>query len=686
MRIKRLRLRNFRCFGDKATTVSLKGFSTLVGANGCGKSAVLEALVRMFGVSIGDRTLQPADFYLPPGKNRDDLKKGEMLSLVLEAWLEFPELAEKHPKADTSAIPSCFRQMIVPDSGAAPRCRIRLAATWTKSNLPDGEIEQTLHWVTSEDDDPKEKDLKPMPAHDRSRIHVHYVPASRDPVRQIRYVSGSIVNRLFNAAEWSPNVRNAIGDASTKIRKAFADEPGVAKIEEALQQRWRALHAASMHSTVSLRPVAQRLEEIFKHVEAIFGPAPGSADQDLDRLSDGLKSLFYLSMVGAAFDIETGVVRDDPNVKRLFSPERLDPPALTVFAVEEPENHVSPHYLGRINSVFRKLVETGRGQVVLTSHSPAILERVAPEEIRYLRLDPKTGITGVRRIPLPEAGSDAYKFVRQAVRSYPELYFSSLVILGEGDSESIVLPRVAAALGIELDNSFISVVPLGGRHVNHFWRLLSGLNIPHITLLDLDQERYGGGWGRIQYVLRELIALGVDEGPLLKFSDDKGKTRSIAASKLDSMSSWDVADTEALIAWRKHLEKRAIFFAGPLDLDFLMLQAFHSTYAKVPEGADGPEIPGKGAKDRDAELEQVIKAVLKPKGGTGKTYSAKEIEAFFWYRYHFLNRGKPATHLDAMARLTDEELAKGCPPVLRRLCDAMSRLLSAGDVDDDVLS
>ena len=41
--------------------------------------------------------------------------------------------------------------------------------------------------------------------------------------------------------------------------------------------------------------------------------------------------------------------------------------------------------------------------------------------------------------------------------------------------------------------------PISGRHVNHFWRLLNDLEIPFITLLDLDRERDGGGWGRIKY-------------------------------------------------------------------------------------------------------------------------------------------------------------------------------------------
>ena len=83
------------------------------------------------------------------------------------------------------------------------------------------------------------------------------------------------------------------------------------------------------------------------------------------------------------------------------------------------------------------------------------------------------------------------------------------VVLGEGASEEVVLPRVAEALGLAIDRSFVAVVPLGGRHVNHLWRLLTDLDLPHATLLDLDWGRAGGGWGRIKTACTQLLENGV---------------------------------------------------------------------------------------------------------------------------------------------------------------------------------
>jgi putative ATP-dependent endonuclease of the OLD family len=89
---------------------------------------------------------------------------------------------------------------------------------------------------------------------------------------------------------------------------------------------------------------------------------------------------------------------------------------------------------------------------------------------------------------MPENGEAASKFLRQAVRAYPELYFARFVVLGEGASEEVVLPKLAESIGLQIDRSFVAIVPLGGRHTNHLWRLLKDLCIPFATLLDLDWD------------------------------------------------------------------------------------------------------------------------------------------------------------------------------------------------------
>ena len=74
----------------------------------------------------------------------------------------------------------------------------------------------------------------------------------------------------------------------------------------------------------------------------------------------------------------------------------------------------------------------------MTSHSPAVLSRVKPVEVRYCRYDPKTRISSIKKIKLPKGVGEDAKFVRGAMLAYPELYFARFDLLVEGDSERVV--------------------------------------------------------------------------------------------------------------------------------------------------------------------------------------------------------------------------------------------------------
>lgn len=399
---------------------------------------------------------------------------------------------------------------------------------------------------------------------------------------------------------------------------------------------------------------------MLRRVQIGFGPTPGAVQDSLNRLSDGMKSLFYFALVTAVFDVEREAAAKGlaQPANQEFDVERLSPPALTVLAVEEPENHVAPQLLGRIMQLLQAVAVAPEGQVVLTGHSPRILSRVDPTNVRYLRLvvTAQQRTTDVKPIVLPKEEEEAYKYVKEAVRAYPELYFAQLVILGEGDSEEVVIPRMLRSAGIGLDAKAITVVPLGGRHVNHLWRLLRGLLIPHITLLDLDLQRDGGGWGRIRTACKELLAVGVARAELLNTT---------AGVLMDEGLEQLNGDAVNMKAWLDVLERYSVFFSSPLDIDLLMLEAYPAAYKAV--AVRGPQLPAVGTPEFEIRVKNATRRVLGEEGGDGGTYTPVQQAFFPWYSHLFLGRGKPATHVLALGKLTDAAIEAGLPPVLKRL-------------------
>ncbi len=627
MKLQSIRLFNFQCFGPEPTVLSLEDLTFLIGPNGSGKTAVAQALCRMFAFDPALKRVQKSDFHVP---HDEDEVPDERL-LWLEANFLFTELlddAGEHP-----TVPAHFGHMRLDEEGGIPRVRFRLDASLGL----DGEIEDTLSYVLDLNDDGTPLNTASVPRAERNNIQVHYLPARRDPADHIVFSANALLGRLLRAVNWEVE-RTTIKDLTDQISISLAGNASVASISVKLSASWKGLHKGTYFADPAITFVASEIEALLRHLSVSFSPGHDEKLVDFSRLSDGQKSMLYLSLVLTSVEIGRSVINGEDNT---FDVNKLKPAAFTFIVVEEPENSLSPHYLGRIVSSFKGLVDKEDAQALIATHAPSMLRRTAPESIRYLRLN-EVRQAQINHIELPQVTDEAHKFVREAVQAFPELYFSRLVVLGEGDSEGIVLPRLLQAKGTPIDECAISIVPLSGRHVNHFWRLLYALKIPFVTLLDLDLARHQGGWGRIKYVDDQLRRYDPDK----QLPEDWG------------IPQWDDDDNLILECARyiEALEANGIFFSSPMDLDFSMLTSFPRVY-------DLNEI------DQVLPEDSKVKAVLGDSyHGVGQ-YTEDEQKYFITYHRRFKLGSKPAAHINALSKPTDAELLAAMPSTLSRLAD-----------------
>ncbi len=654
MILERLVLQNFRCFGPAGQKVDLdRGITALVGLNGSGKTAFMQALLRLFGVAADQRRLRRQDFHVPEREKTSPPQR----SLVIETVLAFPEL--EADGEDESAVPAFFQQMATDEFGT-PKCRLRLEATWMDDGSVDGSIEERLIAVRNlgEFD---EEDCVAVRPFERSRIQMLYLPATRDGSSQ---VNAFLRGRLWRAISWSENLAQTLAGAGQNLNAAFSAEAAVTAIASAVTRRWQEVHSAATDSKPVFRPVDIRLPEFIRKVEVGFTPDESGGERSLDELSEGQRSLFHLAMAAAALDIESRIAAN-PEAEG-FQAGGVSLPALTLIAVEEPENSLAPFFLSRIVEQLKDLTGNIRAQGIVSSHSSSILARLDPEQVRHFRRDAASRVALVREIRLPVDEEEAEKFVREAVRTHPELYFARMAVLGEGASEEIVLPRLAEAHGLAIDRSFVAIVPIGGRHINHLWRLLSDLEIPHATLLDLDLGRVSGGWGRIATACQELIANGVLPSAIFGQAIEKDRIAA-ALSSLGQRSPDDKIDLEA---WVGKMREFGVFFSDPLDLDYSMLKAFPEAYKVILPGLQGPS-------DRGEPRAAVLGA-----DGREDLYGSEDDDDMRWYRYLFLGRSKPSTHLRVLSGLERARLRDGTPAALRALIDRIAAEIDGAELED----
>ncbi|QOW64907.1 AAA family ATPase (plasmid) [Rothia amarae] len=637
MKFSTIRLKNFQSFGPNPTPIDLSSLTFVLGPNGSGKTAVLQALTRLFSPIPNQRSIRFADFHVAQElTDNGHQKKAE--ELWIEVEIEFPEAEEENPHASTSAF---FSHMRLEEEGSIPKCRVRLTATINAFE----EIEERIEYVLSYNSEGKPEDVQPMSRYDRGSIEVFYLPARRDPGDHISYAASSLLGRTLRAANWIAESEK-LEALNEEISTTLAENKAVIEFSDNLRIQWEKVHAGSYLKNPEIVFGHNRIEGVLRQLSIQFSPSHQANALPSENLSDGQKSLLYISLALAWQKLCRGVLAGE---EIGLDPDKLRPPVHIIFALEEPENSLSPQYLGRIIRQLRDACDEGDVQALIATHASTLLRRVDPADIRFLRLNHARETT-VRRIILPTEDTEAAKYVREAVMAFPELYFSRLVVLGEGASELVVLPRVLEAAGIREDDTSVSVVPLGGRHVNHFWRLLENLEIPYVTLLDLDSARHGGGWGRIHTAMRNI---------------NKYRPEFYSQNHFDFLPPAGYEESIPVFGQSPDVLKRLensneVFFSSPLDLDLMMMKAFPCAYQVRLRNP------------RDTTVTSVLGKSHRNEVLLGKD-NLKLLED---YREKFGQKSKPASHLQALAQLNDNDLLENLPPVLIRLADVVREKLA----------
>lgn len=156
---------------------------------------------------------------------------------------------------------------------------------------------------------------------------------------------------------------------------------------------------------------------------------------------------------------------------------------VVAIGVEEPEAHLHPH---ATRSVVRHLDDLG-AQVIISTHSTSVTDSADPRSI--VRLRRRGNATTAHTVGAGALDDTQARTIRKLVSDVgSDFVFARAVLLAEGASERLAIPRFAGLLGQDFDVLGITVVPVLSSAFRSFARLLGvrGLAIPFAQVADLD--------------------------------------------------------------------------------------------------------------------------------------------------------------------------------------------------------
>lgn len=187
-------------------------------------------------------------------------------------------------------------------------------------------------------------------------------------------------------------------------------------------------------------------------------------------------------------------------------------PATHLIFVEEPEAHLHPQmqevFISQLNAATRKLSASypdeaaWNVQFVITTHSPHVANAASFEAVRYF-LNESPGSSNTRQTKVKDfkkgmstISSDDKNFLHQYMTlTKCDLYFADKVIMVEGTTERLLMPRLCGFVDKTLDaphklaRQYVTCVEVGGAYAHIFYPLLDFLELKTLVITDIDSTK-----------------------------------------------------------------------------------------------------------------------------------------------------------------------------------------------------
>ena len=539
MIIKSVRVQRFRCLRD--ATLPCEELTALVGANGAGKSAFLQALDIFYNANA---RISEDDFY---GRQTQSPIIIRVVFAQLSAteqerfkkYIEADELVvEKEIVSDNGKISQPYFGMSLRNTSFAEvRAAGSAADKKTAYNaLKSGQFQELPAWTKQSDVTQALEEWEEQNPDRCERLRDDGQFFGFKEVGQARLERDTkflLIPAVLDAADETTDKRGGAlaGLLDLLVRSALLQRKDIVDFREDMVQKYKDLMnpenlpelkeletalAKTLHNYAPGRGV--RLP--WNTPETLELPTPTTVprlveddfESTVDRTGHGLQRAFILALLQ-----HLALAQPPPN-QNDDQPEETPGPNL-ILGIEEPELYLHP---GRQRHVARILLQLAEGsipgvaqrtQVIYGTHSPLFVGIDRGDKVRVLRKvevgedQPQEARVSAATMgdinrtleQASNAPAGSYDAVSTRARLKTimtpwmnEGFFARVVVLVEGEGDRALLMGAAAAENIDFDSLEISVIPAGGkRSLDRPAAIFKGLNIPTYIIWDSDSGKNG---------------------------------------------------------------------------------------------------------------------------------------------------------------------------------------------------
>ena len=447
-------IRNFRCIKD--ITVHLDRKTTvLIGENNTGKTTFLQAiricLERLRGQSR--KVFDEYDYHL----SSEDAAPAN--ADPIEITLSF---AEPAPDSWEEGIIQEFGDLAIQNDSECYEVRFHLHSHF---NEQTGEFELEWDFLDAENEPLRGKNRTASGITTLQRLAPgFYLPALRDAAKHFD-VRGRFWRIFLEDSSIPDPERQAMEEEFAKLNNQLinAHQP-LADVRSKLEDANKVIDLGS-GDTVSIDALPTRMFELLSKTQVNLSAGTG-AKIPVGRQGEGTQSLAVLLLFGAFFDNKMS---------------GLDSLAHPITALEEPEAHLHPSAIRSLADLVHDLP----GQKILSSHNGDLLASVDPLSIRrFARQGDNISVHHISPDTLDEKETRQFNFHIRRHRG--ELLFARCWLLVEGETEVVLFPGAADALGIDLERAGVRCVEYSQSNVGMLAKIANQLGIEWYCVIDND--------------------------------------------------------------------------------------------------------------------------------------------------------------------------------------------------------